>query len=484
MDDNRTFLSFSGFKSSFGLWSLWLFIIFLISTPTAFGMSAGPDEMLLQQALIAGHYGAVERELNDLQRGYLAGVHNDWLVDYAFRSFATTNPQVGKQLSLWVKRRPHSAIAHAAEGIYQENLGWMMRGTQWAQDTSDTQFMNMERHFKLAYGELEEATKLDPLLSVAYAHLVRMYKAFATREARTELFKEAIAHCGNSFAIRYEYLYSLQPRWGGSIAAIRQFIADDAEDRMDDESVATLHGFADYALGQDLIIEGKYDEAIEHYNKALTNNKFALYYIARGYALSKSLKFEQSDRDYIDALASEPHYSQALEGKANNDIAMGKLATARSDVDTALQVDPLNPSLLRMSVTLYYRQGRTQELLAALKKTLVYDPENPATYRDIGTIENFLKNGKAAGQAFQRATRLAPDKAEYWFGYAQAMYGWKQCEARVPLEHYRELCGTISAPVCNPNYMQWAEGALKTVRSNSACARTAGYSSDTRGKVQ
>lgn len=448
-----------------------LMVMFFIGAAGAIYWSRlEPDALNFQQELLAGNYKELQHQLADIQRGYLAGKYNDQRVYYAFNAFDSTSPAIGRHLRQWVSKMPNSALAHAALGRYQEHMGWISRGANYADKTSAAQFSDMNAHFKSAASQFNKAIELSHKLSIAYAGLFDMATAYPAPDLRL-LLRAALKQCPQSFEIRYQYIYGLQPLWGGSIAKIRSFPGT-AEGKINNEwASAVLHGFADYAIAQQLVLRKQYLEAERHYTDALASAKFALYYIARGDVRSDMKHYKAAVSDYSKALQLEPLDTWALEGRGYAYSDLGKLRKARSDLNLALRLDPMNPEILEASADLYDKTGKLGAALKDYKNVVLYDPGDAYTYAMSGFIEFKQARYMAASRDYWIATTLEPNNAGYWSEFANVLYKRRQCEIRYVLVRLQKVCINNTVYPCTADRLRWAARMLDFVKSNPACAR-------------
>lgn len=429
-----------------------------------------PDKQALQALLLAGHYAELEQRLGALQRGYESGAHSDWPLLDALSAFASTNPQFAARLEAWVGGAPDSALARTAHAIHLVNLGWTARGVRYANKTSDEQFARMAAFFERARAELREALARAPALSVASALELGMAKADMGMAQRRKLVRAALQRSPRSFAVRYHHLFGLQPRWGGSPEEMQAFVNETRAAVRANPALTPLAGFGHYAQGVDLFSQESYQDAERRHTQALAEGEFALYYSGRGRAREKLGRLDEALADFNRALALEPDDAVILRHRANALVESKQFELALTDLELALQLDPLDPLLLRGRARLFQRYGRPQDALRDYRMALTLDPGNAGTYAQMGALESGRKDYRAASGYYQQAAELEPDRAEYWYEFASAMYYRKECEVRYPLVRFQKLCTASSHKTCTEQRLRWAEKTLRFVRSNPACA--------------
>ena len=97
------------------------------------------------------------------------------------------------------------------------------------------------------------------------------------------LFLEAgLRAVPNSIFIRFQYLESLVPWWGGSLTEIFFFLERIDNDSPHDQKMKPLGGFYDYIYGKMLGRKGERKEAVKYFDKALSYGEYSSYRIGKG----------------------------------------------------------------------------------------------------------------------------------------------------------------------------------------------------------
>ena len=123
---------------------------------------------------------------------------------------------------------------------------------------------------------------------------------------------------------------------------------------------------------------GKYQEAIEYYDKALAINPTYLQSLNnKGLAFFDQGKYHEAIEWYDKALMVEPDYIKALNGKGAALNGLGKYQEANEWLDKALVVDPNFTYALTNKGWALYNQGKYQEAIEWYDKALMVDPNFP-----------------------------------------------------------------------------------------------------------
>lgn len=148
----------------------------------------------------------------------------------AIRSVDWRNPNLLAALDRWVTMRP-SALSHTARGVYLEQRAFDLRGTRFAKDTPALNYELMDMAAKLAIQDLKKAISLDPTYIPAYTHLITI--SMISRDTGVDahqLVNQISQLQPSNYEPREAFLWTLDPRWGGSYEAMFRFAESAASD--------------------------------------------------------------------------------------------------------------------------------------------------------------------------------------------------------------------------------------------------------------
>jgi protein O-GlcNAc transferase len=100
-------------------------------------------------------------------------------------------------------------------------------------------------------------------------------------------------------------------------------------------------------------------------------------------------------------------------------LTRGKPERAEKLWRRAAEVDPGNTACRFQLVMLCQKAGRNQEALQLCQEMIRAEPTNGFHYLGLGNLHARLNQHREAEAAYQRATELAPERAEGWFALAQ-----------------------------------------------------------------
>ena len=103
---------------------------------------------------------------------------------------------------------------------------WKARGTGFAHTVTDEGWEEFGKRLKLAEQQLQIAYKLHPERPEAATAMITIAMAGETEESTRTWFDRAVDAEFDYFAAYRNYMYSLEPRWGGSYKAMIEFAGE------------------------------------------------------------------------------------------------------------------------------------------------------------------------------------------------------------------------------------------------------------------
>ena len=217
-----------------------------------------------------------ERKFNELeqmfehyQREYEAGRLDDWTLLNRYHAFYSISPETGTLLSEWIAQQPKSYHARLARGIHYRKVGEDRRGVKFVADTPPENLEELHRNLAVARKDLEASLPLTrkPIVSVVHLMNVTMHREGG--RANRKWLDEAIRIDPNNFAARRRFMYTLEPRWGGSYPEMWAFLEECRKQKLKDSHLRTYESII-YIDQANAFSQGKQDErALPLYKKAL-----------------------------------------------------------------------------------------------------------------------------------------------------------------------------------------------------------------------
>jgi protein O-mannosyl-transferase len=170
----------------------------------------------------------------------------------------------------------------------------------------------------------------------------------------------------------------------------------------DDNSVAHNN------LGATLLDEGRVDEAIGHFRRALQiNPRNAFAYNNLGAALIRTGRPDEAVGPFTTALEIDPQYADAYNGLGNALLETNRVGDAAARYRKALDLDPEHAEAHNGLGNAFLRAGRVDDAIAQYDATLALDPRHVDAYNGIGNA--LLRSGRVDDAIAQYARALAID---------------------------------------------------------------------------
>jgi tetratricopeptide (TPR) repeat protein len=263
---------------------------------------------------------------------------------HAFRAFSREDPAFDALLQEWTQRSPDSYAAHLARAEFLFTEGSSARGDKWASETSDEQFQKMNDFFAAGEKEARRALAINPRLAEAYTLLVTRQRSLGGPAGCMRETEAGVKQVPASFVIRDETMICLKPRWGGSYPAMDLFAGQAQAHAHENPELLALKGLADNDRGELLNNNGRYDEAIAYFTRAIAKGgDYGSFYYRRGDALMKLHRSAEALEDLVRANQLSPQAANVVELMAYGLLVTGKTMEALAEINLAEALEGPNP---------------------------------------------------------------------------------------------------------------------------------------------
>jgi len=132
---------------------------------------------------------------------------------------------------------------------------------------------------------------------------------------------------------------------------------------------------------------GRFDKAIEDYDKAIAVNPFwsAAYY-NRALIFDRMGRFDKAIEDYDKAIALNPSDPNAYYNRALIFDRMGRFDKAIEDYDKAIALNPSDPNAYNNRGTVFYKMGRFDKAIEDYDKAIALNPSWSEVYYNRGIV--------------------------------------------------------------------------------------------------
>jgi len=274
-----------------------------------------PDVDDIKAKLAAGRFEELDLEYNELLAQYFENVDYGRRFEEAYDLFTPENNMQVEWLDAWIDATG-SYVAYGARGSFRTTLGFRLRGTAWAKDTSDEQFDAMKQSHAAAFDDVMEALKKEPRCMPLYSYLISTAVASGIGYDPATVIDEALRVDPRNYQVREDYMHSLQPRWGGSYKKMAEFADRCLENVQANPRLLTLQGAAATDRAWYFRKDKKFNEAVALYTEALSYGDDVRALNGRAYCYRKMDQRKKALADYQRVLSYQHDEEEALKGIA------------------------------------------------------------------------------------------------------------------------------------------------------------------------
>ena len=177
--------------------------------------------MRARVAIAQGDFATAHR----IAAAVLAGSRQQIWRFYPFTDFAAglvdlTDPGFGAKLDAWAAAEPEDAIRLLVGARYDYEMAWRARGHEFAKDTSAERLAAFRSGTEKAAAEVEKAIKLGGDNPYGFQLRLLILRGSGFTENFGHAFEAAIGRFPDYYPLYDVALSTLEPRWGGSVAAM------------------------------------------------------------------------------------------------------------------------------------------------------------------------------------------------------------------------------------------------------------------------
>ncbi len=187
-----------------------------------------PSDLALQAAVAikAGDFAAADRVAGAvLAHSKLSG----WSF-YPFASFMSTIVGAGDdsklewQLHKWSEQDPSSTFAYLISAQYFYTTGWAVRSDDVPSEIPFKDMSLFSEDMVAAASDVQQAIVLNPHVPWSYYLLLRILTGYGNTGQMETAFQQAIHAYPTYYPLYRQRLYTLTPKWGGSVASMYAFV--------------------------------------------------------------------------------------------------------------------------------------------------------------------------------------------------------------------------------------------------------------------
>ena len=180
--------------------------------------------MRVRNLIKQGEYASAGQDVSEV----LTSSHLENWRYYPFSDFMgilsdVSDPAYEMKLNGWVEQDKTNPIPWIVRAQFSYDMGWFRRGHNFATETPAGRMAAFSNYMAKGLADAEAAARLDENPYIYYLKL-RFLRGFGISQELRSVFAESISKYPNYYPMYDLMLQTLQPRWGGTPAAMADFV--------------------------------------------------------------------------------------------------------------------------------------------------------------------------------------------------------------------------------------------------------------------
>lgn len=321
-------------------------------------------------------FGTLDMMLVEIENDYEKDYRKERQVDIAFDTFYRASADLDALLGSWIKAKPNSYAAYLARGIYYTRVGWLKRGDKFIDKTTKQQLDWMAYYFQKALKDFDHARLINKKTVHPLCYEIEILMNFGQKEQIRKLYEEALQINPMSLTVRWYYITTVLPRWGGSIPAIEKEVESARPFYERNPALKILDGRVAAELGDKAFFSGDYANAVKPYSDALKYGNHWYYNKQRGDTYYYLGQNERSNKDLNVALELRPNSDRVLLLLASNLYQNDQYKEAIPFLSKVIDINPYDDYSLDTRGDSYFRLGELDLALSDFEKAVALNPKN------------------------------------------------------------------------------------------------------------
>jgi len=256
----------------------------------------------------------LDRRLNEIQLAYERDTGKEFFLNDTFSAMAIPDPELEEVYEEWLLSHPSSYAANTAAGMYYLGMAGAWRGAKFIGETPQWKLDRMSQYIEKAELRLKRSLDMAQKPTLSYVLLIRAARLNGTVRDSTEWLSEAKKRDPYCVLPRNAYMAQLEPRWGGSYAAMRRFADETGREQHPKLTMAAARyqGWVQWYRGLELTWDKDYVGALKYYNAALAQAEDTKFLIDRARLYNEIGQTDLAMADVNRALELAPNDEQAI----------------------------------------------------------------------------------------------------------------------------------------------------------------------------
>jgi tetratricopeptide (TPR) repeat protein len=134
------------------------------------------------------------------------------------------DPKYLEGLNTWIAHSPRSALPYLIRATYYADTASLIRGTDFSDAVPDQHMQSFQEFLRRADDDARQSIALDPDMPWSYFLLLRISALRGNLQQVDQVFRDSVARFPDYYDLYRIRLNFLQPKWGGSVDAMQQFV--------------------------------------------------------------------------------------------------------------------------------------------------------------------------------------------------------------------------------------------------------------------
>ncbi len=429
-----------------------------------------PDAFDVMDAVYKESFEALEFHFSELNKNYSNNddIQTEKMYSIFYGGFGNTDPRLEDLFNKWINQYPDSHTAYTARGLYYKSIAGAKRGGKYISDTEDHQIKGMHEYLSLAKNDLLKAIELNDHTLMAYNGLLGLYNLTGDDRAEQEVQDKVLSIFPKSIIIRSTLIFSLQPKWGGSIHEIEQLIQNSKKVYEDDDPrLEYLRNYLHYTKAE---IKRRTDRkaAIPLYDAAVGDGNHSLFLYARGSNYYYLKQYDKALEDLDAAIKRSPYLPGSRLKRSRVLEKLGRNEEALEDLNVALEIDSFDEDYLRARGDLHRTLGNYKLAEIDLTNSLVYGSTERWNWHMLAEVYLFdYKNYEEGEKVAKKGLVFHPRDEFLWYDLAIAQSQLFNCEVMDTFKKFLKICKKQD---CSEQNINWIKNSQEIFKQRKFCA--------------
>jgi hypothetical protein len=134
------------------------------------------------------------------------------------------DPKFLEGLNAWISHSPRSALPYLIRAKYYTDTAWLIRGPDFDAAVPGEHMRAFQDFLRRAEDDARQSIALNPNIPWSYFLLLEISGGRDNSQQLAQVFRDSVARFPDYYELYRIKLHYLQPKWGGSVDAMHQFV--------------------------------------------------------------------------------------------------------------------------------------------------------------------------------------------------------------------------------------------------------------------